>query len=208
MPMFWNDERRQKLKYLVCIMDQSIYKREYDGWYVCGCGYKTLSYDTSHFSKIVTGYCNNGMKSVEDGKYKCVCGKIIDDCILGKRHSHTGLCIKNAERFEKYTCKICDVECHTLYDFDKHQKTQRHINKVDDPLLCKTCNIRCSSKTDFETHLATKKHKRLSEGPSLNLECSTCNIKCLSQAQMKKHLETKKHLKKMDLSTPKSTESN
>jgi hypothetical protein len=199
MPYFWTDGSLEKLKYLQYIMDSEIYHKGTDGWYICGCGFESLDNDLTHLCSIIKGYCNNGTKAIADNKYKCICGKILDNPINGKRHCHGGICVEKAKELELFSCKICDVECHTKYELARHEKTKRHKNKVDTPLLCKTCNIRCDSKTDYETHLNTNKHKRLLESPNIDLECKLCNIKCLSQTQVLTHLKTKKHLKKMNL---------
>lgn len=195
MSVCWKYGRRQKLKYLSYTMESNIYHIATDGWCICGCGYVSITPDDLHLSHVLTGYCNNGIKAIPDNKYRCVCGKILDDSEAGKKHSHSGMCVKNAERYILFRCTICDVECHTKRGLDTHTKTQRHLNKVDDPLLCKICNVKCTSDLKYKSHLKTKKHIARLESPPIALECTLCNIKCLSQAQMKKHLETKKHTK-------------
>ena len=179
-------------------MGSQVYHIACDGWSICGCGYASIMPDTLHISNVMIGYCNNGMKAIPDNMYKCICGKILEDSEAGRRHSYSGICAKNAERYILFKCDICDVECHTKRGLDIHTKTQRHINKIEEPLLCKICNVRCTSDSKYKSHLQTSKHTARVEAPPLALECNLCNIKCLSQAQMKKHLETKKHLKKTD----------
>jgi hypothetical protein len=178
-------------------MDSTIFHKASDGWYMCGCGFHTPTIDTSHTSTELRGYCNYGMKAIEDHKYQCICGKILDDSILGKRHAHTGECANKAIEYQRYTCKLCDVECHDAHRLKKHQQTTRHKNKINDPLFCITCDIRCLSKALMEAHIKTKKHTRLLEEPNLPLHCEICNITCPSQKTIRAHLQTKKHMKNL-----------
>lgn len=172
------------------------YRIQYDGWHMCPCGFICPLPEEIHISKLFIGYCNLGMRIGLEGRYECICGKIFDNTDESTRHAKRGYCMQDAHTKKLYTCKICDIFCHTKYQLKRHETTQRHKDKIDDPLLCKICNIRCSSKTKYEEHLQTKKHlSRLSE-PQLDLECKMCNIKCLSQKQMKTHLATKKHIKR------------
>ena len=173
----------------------NIYHKEHDGWFICGCGYTSVTQDDIHLSKVLVGYCNNGMKCVSDNKYQCVCGKIFDNMNDSRKHVFSGFCLEKAHKVSLYTCNICDIECHSKYYLEKHNKTQRHLDKINQPLLCKSCDVRCSSQTKYDEHLKTKKHLARLESPPLDLECKICNIKCLSQKQMKSHLETKKHVK-------------
>jgi hypothetical protein len=184
-------------------MDVNIYHKVSDGWYACGCGYDTPIMDTSHISNEIRGYCNYGMKAIADNKYQCICGKILDDSIVGKRHVRNSVCSTKAIEYERYTCKVCDIECHNTYTLKKHKQTTRHKNKVDDPLFCNICDIRCLSKALMETHIKTKKHQNMVASgkiaeEKISLHCETCNITCPSQATMKTHLQTNKHLKKTD----------
>lgn len=181
--------------------------RPYDhGWVICGCGYDCPLPDPTHISKLFIGYCHRGMRLYPDSKYQCICGKILDSLEEAKRHSSKGYCMEYAEAKKFFTCKVCDIFCHTKSMLKKHETTQRHKNKVEEPLKCKTCDVRCTSKLKYEQHLKTKKHLARLEAPPLELECKLCNIKCLSQKQIKAHLETKKH-KKNESKSPSLEES-
>lgn len=175
----------------------TIFHKEDDGWFVCGCGYQSITQDSIHLSRIIKGYCNNGMKCLLDKKYQCICGQIFSNTKDGHKHVNNGNCVEKAHKVILFTCDICDVECQSKYYLEKHNKTKRHLDKINEPLLCKPCNIRCSSQNKYDEHLTTKKHLARIESPALDLECKICNIKCLSQAQMKKHLETNKHKKRI-----------
>ena len=176
-------------------MDINIYHKEADGWFVCGCGYHNITQDSHHLSRVIIGYCNNGMRAISDKKYQCICGQIFNNSKDGNKHVFNGTCMERAIKVISYTCKVCDVECLSKYYLEKHNKTQRHLDKINEPLLCKICNIRCSSQNKYDEHTKTKKHLARVESPALDLECKICNIKCLSQMQIKKHLETRKHKK-------------
>ena len=178
-------------------MEAIIYHKSLDGWYICGCGFESTENDLTHVSSLLSCYCNNGIKAILDNKYKCICGKILDNPIIGKRHCHSGICVKNAKELELFTCRLCDVECHTAYELMRHEKTKRHNDKLNQPLTCKICNITCSSQNQIKAHFETPKHKEreLTKQIQLDLECAICKIKCRGQKEMQTHLQTKKHLK-------------
>lgn len=175
------------------------YRKQDDGWYVCGCGYDCLVPNEAHVSKIIVGYCHRGMRISADDKYQCICGKTFDSTAGAISHAQKGYCMRDAEDKKFFTCNICDLFCYTKSLLKKHEKTKRHINKIEKPLYCKTCDITCTSKNGLEEHLKTKKHLARLEAPPLDLECKLCNIKCASQKQMKTHLQTKKHLKQTNV---------
>lgn len=176
------------------------YRAQHDGWHMCPCSYTCPIPDKRHISNIFIGYCNLGLRIGSDNRYHCICGKSFDNMDESSRHARRGYCMQYAEAKKFFTCKVCDIFCHTKYQLKRHESTQRHKDKLEQPLLCKICNIRCPSKTKYEEHIQTKKHLRNNGSETrLELECKVCNIKCLSQKQIKAHLATKKHIKKTDL---------
>jgi len=173
------------------------YRKQHDGWHMCPCGFTSPVPDEIHISKLFVGYCNLGMRIASDNKYECICGKTFDNIDESTRHAKRGYCMQDANAKKLYTCKTCDLFCHSRPLLKKHETTQRHKDKVEQPLLCKICNIRCHSRTKYEEHIKTKKHleREKTSEPSLDLECKVCNIKCRGQKEMKAHLATKKHIK-------------
>ena len=55
-----------------------------------------------------------------------------------------------------YSCKECNFETTNLKNFNKHIKTNKHINNTT--LSCINCNYFTQNKYDYKKHLTTQKH--------------------------------------------------
>jgi hypothetical protein len=172
-----------------------------EGWNICGCGRSCKACDIDlHMSKVFPGFCVDGIRVGKRSLYQCICGMEFSNSDDSENHITIteSKCMINALKLDSRECKVCGLDFNGPAQLERHKKTRRHKNKIEQPLLCKVCNIRCLSAATLETHLKTKKHINRLNGPPLDLECKLCDIKCLSQKQMQAHLKTKKHLKKTD----------
>jgi hypothetical protein len=117
---------------------------------------------------------------------------------------------------EIFLCSTCNIRCNTIKLLEDHNKTQKHLKKLDGSLSqeksntinlkiynCETCHVTTSSKKDYTKHLLTTKHNKLiSVNPELIAEipkyvCINCLKEYKSNVGLWKHkkvcLIEKKH---------------
>ena len=86
---------------------------------------------------------------------------------LPKQKVHT---VKPIEK-EIFLCRVCNIQYTSIKDFEKHNKTKKHIKKINEnpndiavsalsapKFECKSCHTVCSRKNDWDRHILTRKH--------------------------------------------------
>jgi len=178
---------------------ESIFQKDREGFFLCGCGYSHVNEEMlhNHCSNKIEGYCLKGIKLGKKSRYSCICGREFDDVNVSERHANNSRCMIDAiDRFGK-TCEVCDLECRSLIELEKHKKTKTHIQKesgdhVD--IYCEVCKIECNGQQQMKKHLETRKHLR-----NFNKEetyCKLCNLQCDCPAAYKRHIYSNSHLEK------------
>lgn len=98
-------------------------------------------------------------------------------------------------RLKKLYCEKCDVQCNTISQFDRHNKTKKHTGKSQakaEELFCKTCNKQYRQQTEYDTHLLTNLHKKKCSKVDYNCKC--CDYVCETSFLWNQHCKTAKHL--------------
>ncbi len=150
--------------------------------YVCVCNqFRTtdLKKISSHMSEF-EGFCQRGIKCINQDKFECICG----DQFLEKKDGFD-------TRMRAYN-HVCD---------QLEKKRQVCIIKFKNK--CQKCNLQLDSPSALKIHYKSKSH--LNFETKVDLHCKICDIHYRGQKEMKLHLQTKKHIKasiKMDLTTP------
>lgn len=143
--------------------------------YVCMCDqFRTedIHKVSSHMSTEFEGYCIRGLKCIEDGKYKCICGEQFFEPKQG-RSTQTQACFHVYDQTEK--------------------KIQVCVNKFRNK--CQKCNLQLDSPSALKLHILTKSH--LNFETKVDLHCKICDIRYRGQKEMLTHLKTKKHTKRV-----------
>jgi hypothetical protein len=110
----------------------------------------------------------------------------------------------NSSNNENYNCKLCVYEATTLFNYNRHLKSKKHISVMngsinDGPKQYK-CNIyECDystyTKFCFDRHLLkhTNKHQ---------YECIVCSMKFVQKSDFDIHIKTLRHAKKLQKKDP------
>ena len=97
----------------------------------------------------------------------------------------------------KFFCKDCKIQCSSKYEYNKHIKCNKHINKNSCKFIlpqtdifteknathfsCESCDFNCSKKSNYTQHLLTRKHKILTNtdnSPAENADTEKLNFIC------------------------------
>ena len=68
----------------------------------------------------------------------------------------------------KYICEKCDYKCCKTSDWNKHEKTQKHVGKLEVPkkvAVCELCDYTCFKQSLMDKHKMTNKHKEKVAAP-------------------------------------------
>jgi len=126
--------------------------------------------------------------------------------------------IKEKKKKEIFLCSTCNIRCNTIKLLEDHNKTQKHLKKLDGSLSqensnmnnlktsansaqifkCEYCNIECSKKNDWERHILTRKHKRNIKG-NMEIETPPQNFTCKCGKKYANNSGLWKHSKKCNI---------
>lgn len=104
-----------------------------------------------------------------------------------------------------YFCNICNLQCKSLTQYNKHIFCESHIKKTNEPnndpeitpkYLCEKCNYVCYKKYNWEKHLTTSKHSTETVGNKVeickfekvdNYNCNICQKEYKTNCGLWKH---------------------
>jgi hypothetical protein len=74
--------------------------------------------------------------------------------------------IEKKEKPEKeiFFCNTCNMHCSNIKLFEEHNKTKKHLNKVEGNTKkhtlfnCEKCQFNCDKKSNYDKHVNTRKH--------------------------------------------------
>lgn len=112
-------------------------------------------------------------------------------------------------KFIGFVCELCDTEYGTEYDFEQHNKTNQHIEKMmiaynnreagEGEYDCKVCSVKCDDKAALMKHEQGSEHKKkYSALFTGKFDCRVCCIKFQDMNNFLNHIDGKKHKKKVD----------
>jgi hypothetical protein len=113
------------------------------------------------------------------------------------------------ENQPKFYCEQCNFKCDFQVFYDRHLKTNKHINgKITrvhtkprvkkDPIIytCEKCDFTSTHLYNYKTHILNNHSSNEDKKKEFPYYCECCNIGIFAESVFNKHLLSKKHVMK------------
>ncbi len=120
-----------------------------------------------------------------------------------KRYYHITTIMEKEHIIKYFYCKKCDYNCKTLFCYERHIKSGKHINgKItrtssnNEKLIhkCNICNFTSDHLYNFKSHLLNNHSTNDEKKKEFTYYCEYCNTGMFAESVFKKHISSKKHL--------------